>query len=222
LGESPSIPTSETWSPAKSVGVASARFAAVPANRTEQAITAQTRRTQPATGGDIAGAVGIRESAIYKHYAGKDAILQAIFAYAEARIYAPLPPAQNTAGRDESSIFRDMLEGLPRFMMADPTLIKITRIMLTEMHHDRKVNEYVQGTYGERAHMYTEALFKKQMEEGKIRPCDARALAMIFNGFRFFWVYWTFLANNPSPGDIDQAEKDLQSSIKLFEELLKP
>jgi AcrR family transcriptional regulator len=171
---------------------------------------------------DIAGAVGIRESAIYKHYAGKDAILQAIFAYAEARIYAPLPPVQNTAGRDESSIFRDMLEGLPRFMMADPTLIKITRIMLTEMHHDRKVNEYVQGTYGERAHMYTEALFKKQMEEGKIRPCDARALAMIFNGFRFFWVYWTFLANNPSPGDIDQAEKDLQSSIKLFEELLKP
>jgi AcrR family transcriptional regulator len=171
---------------------------------------------------DIAGAVGIRESAIYKHYAGKDAILQAIFAYAEARIYTPLPPAQNTAGRDESSIFRDMLEGLPRFIMADPTLIKITRIMLTEMHHDRKLNEYVQGIYGERAHMYTETLFKKQMEEGKIQPCDARALAMIFNGFRFFWVYWTFIANNPSPGDIGQAEKDLQASINLFEELLKP
>jgi AcrR family transcriptional regulator len=171
---------------------------------------------------DIAGAVGIRESAIYKHYAGKDAILQAIFAYAEARIYAPLPPAQNAAGGDERSIFRDMLEGLPGFIKADPTLIKISRIMLTEMHRDRRIKEYVQDMYGERAHIYTEALFKKQMEEGKIRPCDARALAMIFNGFRFSWVYWTFLVGNPLPGDVDQAEKDLQASIKLFEELLKP
>jgi AcrR family transcriptional regulator len=171
---------------------------------------------------DIARAVGIRESAIYKHYAGKDAILQAIFTYAEARIYAPLPPAQNTAEGDESSIFRDMLEGLLRFIMADPTLIKVTCIMLTEMHHDRKVKEYVQSMYGERAHRYTEELFKKQMDEGKIRPCDTRALAMIFNGFRFSWVYWTFLADNPSPGDIDQAVKDLQASIKLFEEFLKP
>jgi len=171
---------------------------------------------------DIARAVGIRESAIYKHYAGKDAILQMIFAYAEAHIYAPLPLAQNATGPDQSSIFRDMLEGLPKIIMSDPTLIKITRIMLTQMHHDSKVNKYVQDMYGERAHMYTEALFKKQMEEGKIRPCDTRALSMIFNGFRFSWVYWTFIANNPSPGDIGQAEKDLQASIMLFEDFLKP
>ncbi len=171
---------------------------------------------------DIAGAVGIRESAIYKHYAGKDAILQAIFAYAEARIYAPLPPSQNTAGSDERSIFRDMLGGLPGFLKADPTLIRISRIMLTEMHHDRKIEEYVQGTYGDRAHEYTEALFRNQMKEGNIRQCDARALALIFNGFRFSWVYWTFLAGNSLRGDVDRAEQDLQDSIRLFEELLRP
>lgn len=171
---------------------------------------------------DIASAVGIRESAIYKHYTGKDAILQAIFAYAETRIYAPLPPSQNTVGIAESSIFRDMLEGLPGFLKLDRTLIKISRIMLTEMHHDRKIKEYVEGMYGERAQVYTEALFRNQIEEGKIRPCNARALSMIFNGYRFSWVYWTFLAGNSLPGDVDQAEKDLQVSIRLFEELLKP
>src|SRR5689334_17441191 len=45
LGESPSIPTSETWSPATSVGVASERFATTPAHRREHAMRAQPRAT---------------------------------------------------------------------------------------------------------------------------------------------------------------------------------
>jgi AcrR family transcriptional regulator len=171
---------------------------------------------------DIANLVGIRESAIYRHYAGKDAILQAIFAYAETRIYEPLPPAEPISQQDERSIFRDMLEGLPTFIQADPTLIKISQILLAEMHHDPKIMEYVQATYGEKAMEYTEALFRQQMKEGKIRSCDARALATIFNGFRFSWVYWTFFASHPSPEEVDRAEKDLRAAIELFEELLKP
>src|SRR5690348_12336520 len=60
LGESPSIPTSEIWSPATSVGIASARLATAAAIRKEQVITAHSRATQPAAGRDIIAAAMVR------------------------------------------------------------------------------------------------------------------------------------------------------------------
>ena len=59
---------------------------------------------------DIAGAVGITESAVYRHYSGKESILDAIFAYMEERVYSPLPPLPDSENK-KSSIFRDLLEG---------------------------------------------------------------------------------------------------------------
>ena len=170
---------------------------------------------------DIAKAVGITESAVYRHYPSKESILEAIFTYMETRVYTPLPPARRGGGETETSIFRDMLEGLPRYIMADPFLIKIVHILFIEMHHNEKIRDYLKKEYGERADDYTEALFRKQMEEGKIRPCDPRALAQVFNGFRFAWLYQTFILDYGKPLKIDRMEKDLQAPIELFEKLLK-
>jgi len=170
---------------------------------------------------DIAKAVGITESAVYRHYPSKESILEAISTYMETRVYTPLPPARRVGWDTETSIFRDMLEGLPRYIMADPFLIKIVHILFIEMHHNEKIRDYLKKEYGERADDYTEALFRKQMEEGKIRPCDPRSLAQIFNGFRFAWLYQTFILDYGKPLKIDRMEKDLQAPIELFEKLLK-
>ncbi len=129
---------------------------------------------------DIAGAVGICESAVYRHYPSKESILDAIFAYIESRVYSPLPPARR-GEEAEHSIFRDMLEGLPRYIMADPSLVRIVHILFMEMHHNEKIRDYMRKEYGMRADDYTEAVFRKQMEEHRIRSCDPRALAEVFN-----------------------------------------
>ena len=171
---------------------------------------------------DIAGAVGITESAVYRHYPSKESILEAIFAYVENQVYSPLPPVPGVSGHTGSSIFRDMLEGLPRFIMADPYLVRITQIMFLEMHHNEKIREYIQQQYGSRADDYTSALFQKQMEEGAIRDCDPRALATVFNAFRFTWLFETFILGHDTPLEIGRMEKDLQGPIELFEHLLKP
>src|SRR5208337_1562144 len=68
---------------------------------------------------DIGRAVGITEAAVYKHYESKEAILESIFAYVEGRIYPRAPEASIDALVDSFSA-REILESIPRFMMADP------------------------------------------------------------------------------------------------------
>ncbi|ACL16215.1 TetR/AcrR family transcriptional regulator [Methanosphaerula palustris] len=170
---------------------------------------------------DIAKAVGVTESAVYRHYPGKDAILEAIFVFMENRVYTPLSPVHEAGELDNRTIFRDMLEGLPRFIMADPVLVKTAHIMFTEMYHNEKIRDYVKKEYGKRADDYTEKLFRKHVMDGTIRPCDTRALAILFNSFRFAWMFKTFILDYGEPMDIGKMEKSLQAPIKLFEDLLK-
>ena len=80
----------------------------------------------------------------------------------------------------------------------------------------------MQKEYGEKADEYTEVLFRKAIEDGNIRPCDSRALAEVFNAFRFAWLYQTFILDFDKPRETGSMEKDLRAPIELFEQLLEP
>lgn len=170
---------------------------------------------------DIARAVGIAESAVYRHYESKEAILDSIFSYMEARIYAPLPPAPDAGEHPESSIFRDMLAGLPWYVETNPIILKIAHIMFTEMYHNDRIRDYVRKEYIERGDATTQAIFREQMEAGKIKPCDVRALAGLFNAYRFAWIFQNFVFDYGQPLDMDAVKRNLEAQIKLFENLLK-
>ncbi|HSQ94276.1 MAG TPA: TetR/AcrR family transcriptional regulator, partial [Methanoregula sp.] len=147
--------------------------------------------------------------------------LDAIFAYMKTRVYTPLPRVPGPDGK-AGSIFRNLLAGLPRYIMADPSLLKIVHILFIEMHRNARIRDYLKKEYGEQADVFMEALFRKQMEDGTIRSCDPRALALVFNGFRFAWLYQTFILDYDKPKDIKCMEQDLQGPIAFFEELLEP
>lgn len=170
----------------------------------------------------IAKAVGLTESAIYRHYPSKEAILEAIFAYAENRIYSPLPVEGNLGRHEGDSIFRGLLTPLPGIIKADPYVVKIVRIMYSEIHHNAKIRQYYQKEYVERADDTLEELFKLCIEKGSIRPCDPRALASVFNAFRAEWAFQTFIIDNGEPIDIDTLKNDLEAPIHFFEQLLVP
>lgn len=168
---------------------------------------------------DIAHTVGISESAVYRHYESKDAILEAIFDHVMYQVFAPLPSKH---APEHVSIFRQALEGLPKYIMINPQLVKILHILLHEMNMNEKVREYLRDTYGARADEYTETLFRKEMEEGRIRQCDVKALATLFNAFRFAWIFQTFIIDHGQQYDIDQIESEMESQIRLFEQLTAP
>lgn len=169
---------------------------------------------------DIARAVGITESAVYRHYASKDEILDSIFAYVEGRIYPQAPEGSIDAMIDALS-FEEILESVPRFMIADRHLARITRIMLIELYHNEKIGNYFRRELIERPIDETEALFRKLMERGKIRPCNPRAVATLFISYMVSWYFKTFILNY-SEWDSDRIEKTTMAEIKLFAETFKP
>jgi AcrR family transcriptional regulator len=169
---------------------------------------------------DIAKAVGITESAVYRHYESKDAILQAIFDQLVNQVYTPLPPKQGASR--QASIFRQILEGLPQYIKANPRLVKILHILFNEMNPNERIRDYIKREYGVKADEYTEALFRKEMEAGRIRQCDVKALAILFNSFRFAWLFQTFIIDFGKPHDIEKIEGEMESQIKLFEQLTAP
>lgn len=169
---------------------------------------------------DIARAIGLTEGAVYKHYSSKDEILDSIFAYVEGRIYPQAPEGSMDAMIEDLS-FVEILESIPRFMLADRNLARITRIMLIELYHNEKIGNYFRLELIERPIGEMEVLFRKLMEHGKIRPCNPRAVATMFISYMVSWYFQTFILNY-GEWDSDRIEKTTMAEIKLFAETFKP
>ena len=166
---------------------------------------------------EIAHDVGITEGAVYKHYQSKESILLAIFNYLEEQIYSPLPPA-SIPGR---SIFRDLLEMLPDYLLSNPRVVKISQIMISEMHANQKVKDYLHASYGIRSDNYTESLLQQQIESGKLRPCNAHSLSIILNAFRFGWIFRNFILESPIKTNAESIKAEMNNTIALLEEMFK-
>jgi AcrR family transcriptional regulator len=169
---------------------------------------------------DIARAVGITESAVYRHYASKDEILDSIFAYVEGRIYQQAPEGSVDAIVEALSL-EEILQSVPRFMIADRNLARIARIMLIELYHNEKIGNYFRRELMERPIDETEVLFRKLMERGKIRPCNPRAVATLFISYMVSWYFQTFILNYGEP-DFESIEKTTSDQIKTFADMFKP
>jgi AcrR family transcriptional regulator len=170
---------------------------------------------------DIARAVGLTEGAVYRHYASKEDILNSIFAYVENRLYAQQAPGSVDELVDAMS-FREILESMPRFMMADPYMNKISRIMIFEMNHNEKIRDYFVREMFERPVDETEALFRKLAEKGKIKPCDMRALSSLYISFLVSWFFRMYILCSGGTPEPDSVEETMQAQIDLFVDLLEP
>lgn len=170
---------------------------------------------------DISQTVGITEGAVYRHFSSKEAILEAIFAFVESRIYPPVPEASLDAMIDALS-FREILESMPRTILGDQDLARVTRVMVTEMHHDRKLREYVQREMFERPVAETEVLFKKLLAKGKIKPCDPHTMATLFISYLIYWYFEMFVFSFGNPAEQSRHEKAVAAMIQSFTDMLQP
>jgi AcrR family transcriptional regulator len=167
---------------------------------------------------EIASALDLTEGAIYRHFSGKDEILEQVFTYAEGVLFTPLPIEESLGMLQGQSIFRGMLEPLPDIINSEPYMRKITRIMFNEMNLNEKIGQYYSKEYKQKASKYTIALFEKCMEAGIIRPCDVKSLAMVFNSFRSEWAYQNFIVDQSEVLDLDKIKRELNDIISFFEQ----
>jgi len=140
---------------------------------------------------NIAAAVGIKESSIYKHYTSKEQILQKIIQYPLAKIYT-------IAERDATTEQLIAKMGLEGFIsesgtvftswMTDPTTIKILRIFYIELYHnDQIMQSYVDLINA--GEVFWTSVFGMMMKQGLIKPADPQVLASEF--LAVFWNAFT-------------------------------
>ena len=130
---------------------------------------------------DLAGALNLSKSALYKHYDSKEDIWNALLDKMEA-YYAlrfgsmdnlPKPP-------DSWEEFVQTVMGMIRFTVYDPQIILTRKLLLTEQFHDARVRKlatkhFLEGT----ANIYGK-VFEGMMEKGLMKKGDPAMLAFSF------------------------------------------
>lgn len=174
---------------------------------------------------DIAKAVGIRESSVYKHYSGKDEILDAIFEYLKSRLYAPPAPGMSMDALSDRMSFEQVLEAgfmSLKGMASDPTMVRVVRIVTIELHHNAKIRKFFLDEMFERPVNENELVFRRLMDQKKIRPVDPRALAMAYFAFSVYMHFETFLLRYEDGIDLDRINRKSRAQMALFVEMLRP
>ena len=174
---------------------------------------------------DIAKAVGIKESSVYKHYSSKDAILDIIFEYLKARLYPQQASGVDMDAMLEALTLEQILEaGLLsiRQMMNDPYMVKITRIITIELYRNKRIRDFFYGQMFERPVDETELMFRRLMDKKKIKVTDPRALATSYFAFTAYMHMETFLLRYEEGIDLELIERKSRAHMKLFVEMLKP
>ncbi|MCD1294400.1 TetR/AcrR family transcriptional regulator [Methanocella sp. CWC-04] len=173
---------------------------------------------------DIANAVGIRKSSVYKHYSSKDVILDSIFEYMKSMLYMPPPKDLDMDTLLDTLSFEEVLEmGFESIkkMAEDPLMFKLVRIVTIELHRNKKIRDFFYDQMFERPVDENELLFRRLIEKGKIKPYDPRALATSYFSFTAYMHMETFLLRYEEGIDVERIEKKSRAQMKLFVEMLK-
>ena len=130
---------------------------------------------------DIAEAVGIVKSAIYRHFSGKEALWKTVIdmmeEYYDERFGSEKNPPKVPESCEE---LIDMTMHMVDFTIHDPRVIKIRKILLMEQFRDERVKTLASQHFltGLEA-MFTE-VFQGMMENGSLKKDDPRMLALAY------------------------------------------
>jgi AcrR family transcriptional regulator len=172
---------------------------------------------------DIARAVGIKESSIYNHFPGKDAILEEIFNLYQDE-YARLVPSEELVEQALSTITPEQFwkNGFRNFkeLMGSARMEKITRILTLEMYRNPRARQILLENSIYAPVDFTERTFRKLIKRGQIKALDPHLLAVEFQS-TIFALYVQYLVLHLAGEDTQTVEQQVADHIDFFSELVK-
>ncbi len=136
---------------------------------------------------DITKAIGIRESAIYKHYKNKQAIFDTIIQISAERINQLQQELIHSFGQEEADntvfsvdIIQKIYCKLFSFYLTDDILSKFRKMMIIEQYKSTELNTIFMEMFIEKTLRYQTEVFQQLINDGRINGADPEIMALHF------------------------------------------
>lgn len=130
---------------------------------------------------DLAAGMGLSKSALYKHYARKEEIWNAVIDRMEAYYTVRFGSAENAPAAPKScSDFKCMTMRMLDFTMHDEKVILTRRLLLTEQFRDERARQLATHHFLTGTKNLFSKIFAQMMETGALKKDDPQLLAFAF------------------------------------------
>lgn len=178
---------------------------------------------------DIAKAVGIRESAIYKHYKNKQELFDTIVEVSAGRIdslqeelISKFNHNVNTKEVFPISIIQEIYCNIFLFYLTDDILSKFRRMMTIEHLKDNELNRKFKDMFIEKTLSYQSEVFRNLINEGKVNGTNPDIMAIHFYSPIFMLFFRYDFEDDKIDDALNLIKKHIQEFFRLYlkEELL--
>lgn len=165
----------------------------------------------------IAQAVNLTESAIYRHFKGKENLLAEIIALTERAVTQPL--WESGEGAHGASVFRRLFEAPVEVFGQDPRALRMCRIFFSECPHNERMRGYLKYAMEEMADDEVGRILEAWVQKGSLVPCDISTIAHLINVIRYQWCYRVAILDKDEVFDVVRRKQELEPVIEYFERL---
>lgn len=171
---------------------------------------------------NIADAVGIKDSSIYKHFKSKREIIDAIVdqmrrCMDQMSVDAGLPLEDNeTAAAIYGRMTVEDLQQLSRkvflFYLKDDFISRFWRLAVMEQYQNQEIYEIYRSIFFDQSIAYQTRLFAEMICQGIFREADPRVLAMNF----YAPIYFLLSKYNGRTDNVEEALQALDMQVAEF------
>ena len=176
---------------------------------------------------NIADAVGIKDSSIYKHFKSKQEILDAIVDQMKGRMEELSGTLGIPQDIDEDSVmtaYKDLslqeLQEISRkaflFYLKDEFMSRFCRLSQMEQYQNREIYNIYRSIFFEQSIKYQTELFAEMIRQGAFREADPEVVAV-----NFYAPIYFLLSKYQEESDVEEALRMLDKQIEEFYHIYK-
>lgn len=135
----------------------------------------------------IGAKVGVRDSALYKHFRGKQEIFDTIVERARQRFFEKYEEEKFAGGADEE--FEEMCLRMFQFQTKDPWIVLFRQMLIMEQFKNPMMAKTYQELFIDMPVDGMRMIFEDVMEKGMMKKANAKVLAMEL--YAPFFMYHT-------------------------------